>query len=79
MQNTFTEPAAPRTVAVGVRRFKATRSRRRWVLLLSTLGFPQREIARAIDTSPRTLRKYFRSELNLASAAFKTRIAPFVP
>jgi hypothetical protein len=55
--------------------FEATADQRRTVRAMAGFGVPQEEIATFLDIDPKTLRKYFRAELDRGSTEATTKVA----
>ena len=55
--------------------FEATAEQRRTVRAMAGFGVPQDEIATFLDIDPKTLRKYFRTELDRGSTEATTKVA----
>ncbi|PDS45366.1 hypothetical protein CO662_25490 [Rhizobium anhuiense] len=48
--------------------------RRRLVQMLAAEGIPQREISRALEIDPKTLRQHFRHELDIGAAKLEAAL-----
>ncbi|WP_372624327.1 hypothetical protein [Falsiroseomonas sp.] len=55
--------------------FEATADQRRTVRAMAGFGMPQEEIATFLDIDAKTLRKYFRAELDRGSTEATTKVA----
>lgn len=55
--------------------FKPTDAQRKQVEAMAAYGVPEEDIARVVDISPHTLRKYFRDELDTAHAKANASVA----
>jgi hypothetical protein len=56
-------------------RLKPTDEQRRLVKSLAAMGTPHTDIARKIGVSPKTLRKYFRKELEMGAVEANYKVA----
>lgn len=57
------------------KRFRATAAQRREVELLAAIGTPQSDIALVVNIDAKTLRRYFRQELDLGAIKANSRVA----
>lgn len=59
----------------GMPPFKRTEENRKMVEAMSSVGIPQAEICMVLDIDPKTLRKYFREELDKAMIKANAKVA----
>ncbi|MET3755904.1 DNA-binding CsgD family transcriptional regulator [Rhizobium binae] len=58
----------------GRRPHRPTDVQRRLVQMLAAEGIPQREICRALEIDPKTLRRHYRRELDIAAAKLESAL-----
>jgi hypothetical protein len=54
--------------------FQVTEQARKTVKMMAALGFKHDDISKVLEITPKTLRKHFRSELNLGSIEANTKV-----
>lgn len=59
----------------GRHKYEPTDEHRRQVMIMAGFGIPQLEIATMIDCAPKTLRRYYRRELDTAATEANMRVA----
>ena len=64
---------------MGRRAHRPDPSQRRQVEALAAYGIPEADISGVVGIDPKTLRKYYREELNLGETKANAQVAGFLP